>query len=273
VITPKFQAQNPAISGYRYGWASCTAFSGAMAASFDRQVPELLTGGALRNEIGDFVGGLNLAQIDAALTAHQGVNLDVRYGLPWADFAARITAGQGAVLQGWYAPIAVSRFDAGNGFKGNHAIFVPPGWAAMDPLADGRFANVYEYHGEPYPQALLKDFAGKLNIGGGTYRAVGAGLVYAAFTADRVAPPPPATGHYVLTVKAGTRVKIARFTGSCISSWGSYQWGAKDSTAPCRKPVARQVCAGGAATVIYVTKGAFAGKWIHYGTGISVKEV
>lgn len=182
VVYPAFQAQNPRISGYRYGWASCTAFSGAMAASFDKQVAKLVTGGMLRNETGDFVGGLRLDQIDAALNAHQHVNLDVKYRLPWADFVARLRAGHGAVLQGWYAPIAATKFDAGNGFRGNHAIFVPPNFAVMDPLADGRFRTVYRYHGEVYPAAVLRDFAGKLNVGSTSYRALGAGLVYAAFT-------------------------------------------------------------------------------------------
>jgi hypothetical protein len=182
VVYPKFQAQNPAISGYKYGWASCTAFSGAMAASFDKQVPLLVTGGVLRNETGDFVGGLNLRQIDDALKAHQGVDLAVLTPTTWADFVARLRAGQGAVLQGYYAPIAASPFDAGNGFKGNHAIFVPPNFAVMDPLADGRFRNVYRYHGQVYPAALLRSFAGKLNVGSTSYRALGDGKVYAAFT-------------------------------------------------------------------------------------------
>lgn len=184
-ILPKFQAQNPAISGYSLGWASCTAFSAAMAASFEKQVPEIVSGGTLRGWTGDHIGGLNLAQIDSALNAHLSIDLDVRYRYTWQDFVTRVQRGAGAVLQGWYAPIAYSKFDAGNGFKGNHALFIPPNFAAMDPLADGRYSNVYKYHGEVYPLNLLKEFAAKLNIGTSSYRDLGYGLVYAAFTHDQ----------------------------------------------------------------------------------------
>lgn len=191
-IRPTFQAQNPDISGYALGWSSCTAFAGAMAASFDRQVPKLMSGGAVRSRTGDTSGGTNLAQIDAAIRDGWGVDLDVRYRYPFTDFAARINAGMGAVLQGWYGPIADSRFDAGGGFRQNHAVAVLPGWVVMDPLADGRRAGIYKYHAEPYPQTLLRSFAGKLNVGGYGYNPLGAGLVYAAFTRDRVPPGAPA---------------------------------------------------------------------------------
>ena len=112
------------------------------------------------------------------------VNLNVIYRLPWTDFAKKINAGCGAILQGWYAPIADSRFDAGRGFRGNHAVFVAPGWVTMDPLADGRASGVYKYHGEPYPTSLLQSFAGQLDLGNG--HRLGAGLTYAAFTRDQV---------------------------------------------------------------------------------------
>jgi hypothetical protein len=184
MTNPVFQAQNPAISGYSLGWSSCSAFSGAMAASYDRQVLKLMSGGALRQMTGDTSGGLTLAQIDSALLAGWNVDLEVRYRLDWATFAKRINAGQAAVLQLWYAPIAATRFDAGGGFTGNHAVTVLPGWIVMDPLADGRRDGIYKYHGEAYPQTLLKTAAGKLNLGGYGYNPLGYGLVYAAFTRD-----------------------------------------------------------------------------------------
>jgi hypothetical protein len=185
-MLPTFQAQNPAISGYALGWSSCTAFAGAMAASFDRQVAKLMSGGALRQATGDTSGGTNLAQIHDALLKSWKVDLDVRYRYPWADFQRRIVAGQGAVLQGWYKPIADSRFDAGRGFVSNHAIAVFPGSIVMDPLADGRYGEAYKYHGEAYPWALLKDFAGRLNLSTTGYSKLGDGYVYAAFTRDNL---------------------------------------------------------------------------------------
>lgn len=186
-ILPTFQAQNPAISGYSLGWASCTAFAGAMAAAFDQGRSFVMKGGALREMTGDHTGGLNLAQVDAALLKGWEINVNTTYRLPWADFARAINAGKGGILQGWYGPIADSRYDAGRGFRGNHAVTVLPGWIGMDPLADGRAEGVYKYHGEVYPQALLRSFAGKLNIGGTGYQALGDGLVYCSLTRDKVA--------------------------------------------------------------------------------------
>lgn len=185
MVLPTFQPQNPALNGYYLGWASCTAYAGAMAASFDRQVKMLCSGEAVRRRTGDTSGGTNLAQIDAALNSGWSVNLATYYRLPWATFQKFIDSGMGAILQGWYAPIADSQYDAGRGFRGNHAVFVPPNWAVMDPLADGR-PGAYRYVGAPYPRSLLRSYAGKLNLATSGYRPLGDGLVYAAFTRDKV---------------------------------------------------------------------------------------
>lgn len=183
MILPTFQPQNPALNGYSLGWLSCTAYSGAMAAAFHRQVKFVMSGEALRRKTGDTTGGLNLAQIDTALNAGWSIDLGTYYRLSWATFEKFIDAGMGAVLQGLYAPIADSRFDAGRGFRGNHAIFVPPRWGVMDPLADGRYGQAYKYQGEAYPRSLLRSFAGKLDLGG---RPLGDGYVYCAVTKDNV---------------------------------------------------------------------------------------
>ena len=186
LVIPTFQAQNPAINGYYLGWASCTCYTGAMAAAFHRQTKMVMSGESIRRRTGDTTGGTNLAQVTGALRSGWGINLEVTYKLPWATFAKKVQGGAGAILQGWYAPIADSRFDAGNGFRGNHAMFVPPGWGTMDPLADGRHPGVYKYHGESYPPFLLKKFAGLLNLATSGYRKLGDGYVYAAFTRDLI---------------------------------------------------------------------------------------
>lgn len=185
-VRPTFQPQNPAINGYYLGWASCTCYAGAMAASYERQVKKVIEGEDVRRRTGDVSGGTTLAQVDSAIRSLTGVDLDVHYRMSWTTFAAEVTRGRGAILQGWYGPIADSRFDAGNGFRDNHAVFVPPDWRVMDPLADGRYPSVYKYAAEPYPQSLLKQFAGKLNLDPTGYRALGFGYVYAALTKDRV---------------------------------------------------------------------------------------
>jgi len=187
LVFPAFQPQNPDINGYYLGWASCTAYAGAMAAAFDRQVQIVMTGAALRNRTGDTSGGLTLAQIDAALNTYWHINLTTYYRLPFTSYQKMTNGGAGSVLQGLYAPIADSRYDAGRGFRDNHAIANVPTWAALDPLADGRYGEAYRYRGEPYLPSLLQRFAGKLDLDprGAYYRPLGDGLVYAAFTRDR----------------------------------------------------------------------------------------
>ncbi len=195
-VLPVFQPQNPTLNGFYLGWSSCTSYAFAMAANYDRQY-FVMNGQQLRRKTGDLSGGTTLAQNDWAAREGWGVDLDTNYRYPWANFASRINAGQAAVLQGWYGPIADSRFDAGRGFRGNHAVLVLPGWIVMDSLADGRYGDAYQYHGESYPQSLLKTFGGKLNVSTSEYRALGSGLVYASFTRDRVA-------NYKASVRSGT---------------------------------------------------------------------
>ncbi len=175
---PQLQANDP------LGPLSCTCYAGAMAVDYDKlgngTIP---TGRQIRLATGDTSGGTNLAQVDAACQ-RWGTNLDVHYRMPFTDFQKKINAGCAGILQGGYAPIADSRFDAGNGFRGNHALLVIPGYVTLEPLADGRKPGVYRFKGEAYPQSLLRSFAGRLDIGND--RLLGAGLVYAAFTRDNV---------------------------------------------------------------------------------------
>lgn len=231
---PMFQPQNPAFSHYALGWSSCTAFSAAMAGDFHTLGQKRPTGGQVRTRTGDTVGGLNLSQVDEALYEGWNINLDTVYRLSWDAFAKKINEGRGAVLQGYYTPIADSRFDAGRGFRGNHAMFVAPAWVGMDPLADGRASGVYKYHGEAYPQALLRSFAGKLVLGPKT--ALGDGLVYASFTRDNVTPSDwrvsVSAGKIGLYTVSGTKILTARagrtggFSATCtpprLYSWAGH---------------------------------------------------
>ena len=246
-ITPTFQPQNPAINGYSRGWQSCTCYAGAMAAAFDRQVKFLMSGEALRRKTGDTAGGTNLAQVDNALIAGWRVNLDVVYRMTWANFAKKINAGAGAVLQLWYAPIADSKFDAGNGFRANHAIFVPPTWRAMDPLADGRRSGVYKYHGEVYPQSLLRNAAGKLNLAVTGYRPLGTGLVYAAFTRDNVHT-------YALRFDGGERFWVYTLGSTGKITGRSTRRFTQDTSAPCSPPRRYDWPGIGTRTLAMVTK-------------------
>lgn len=248
---PRYLAQNPAISGYYLGWSSCTAFAAAMAGDFDTLGAVHPTGGQVRGLTGDHTGGLNLAQVDAALLLGWNVNVATVYRLPWAEFAKKINAGCGAILQGGYDAIRGTRFDAGGGFRGNHAVFVAPGWVGMDPLADGRRAGIYKYHGEAYPQAMLEDFAGKLDLGSGNL--LGRGLVYAAFTRDNVHTYRlafPGGAFWVYTVANGviTGRHSKKFSGP--------------TGAPCSAPRVMSWPGHGSRSVVQMTAGALKGQWV-----------
>jgi hypothetical protein len=251
---PTFQAQNPAISHYPLGWASCTAFAGAMAASYDKQVAEACTGGQVRTWTGDTIGGTNLAQIDDALRTHVGVDLDTRYRLPWASFAKAINDGRAAILQGGYSPIAASRFDAGGGFTGNHAITVFPGWIVMDPLADGRRAGIYKYHGEAYPQALLESFAGKLNLVAGRVSPLGQGYVYAAFTRDNVHT-------YHMSFLGGSFFVFTVNSAGTVTGRRSMKFGAPTG-APCDPPRLHPWPGHSSVSAVRISKGLLTGQYV-----------
>jgi len=248
---PTFMPQNPLLNGDPEGWAGCTAYSASMAADFDTLGAKRPTGRQIRTLTGDHSGGLTLAQVDAALLKGWDINLNTTYRLPWADFAKKINAGSGAILQGRYAPIADSRFDAGRGFRGNHAIFVAPGWIGMDPLADGRYGEAYKYRGEAYPQSLLRTYAGLLDVGNGT--RLGDGLVYASFTRDNVH-----SWHlsflggafYVYTVNSAGAI-----TGRVAKSFS------KPTGAPCSAP-SRHPWGTGSRTLVKVTAGGLAGRYV-----------
>jgi hypothetical protein len=238
---PSFQAQNPAISGYPLGWESCTAFAGAMAIDYATLGAKRPTGGQVRTLTHDTVGGLTLAQIDEVALDDFEVNLNTIYRLPWTEYETRRQSGEGAVLQLWYGPIADSPFDAGRGFRGNHAVMDPPSAKTKDPLADGRYGEAYKYQGAVYPRAMLREAAGKLNLSISGYSALGAGLVYASFTRDNTLEYEAHVGHgvtytrYTVAVVNGRRQIIGHRNYVARSGF----------TAPCSapKPVRRQTIA------------------------------
>jgi len=159
---PRFQAQNPAISGYRYGWVSCTAFATAMVIDATTGGVKTPTGGKVRSLTDEPVPdrkspGLSLAQVDEAAN-DLGVDLATFYRMDWNKFVSIRATHRPYVIAVVYAPIADSRFDAGHGFRGNHAL-AGVDQVILDPLADGRYAGVYKYHAEDYPDALIRKAA------------------------------------------------------------------------------------------------------------------
>lgn len=264
-MLPTFQAQNPAISGYSLGWESCTAFSAAMVGSYEKQVPKAMTGAQVRQRTGDTTGGLNLAQIDASLNSGWNVDLSTYYRWPWDKFAAAIRGGKAGILQGWYLPIQQSRFGAGADFSGAHAISVMPGWIVMDPLADGRRAGIYKYHGEAYPEDLLRRFAEQLTARLGTTG------VYAAMSHahDSGGVVIPSKWRVVIHPEDGTRgfpkyryfgvytVSGGRITGSSTARTGGFS---ADCSAPRLYPWSGHT----SQTLVRITSGSRAGLYVRH---------
>jgi hypothetical protein len=252
-VQPKFQDQINSTDPQ--GGRSCTTYSAAMLIDLDTCGRVIPTGKRVRELTGDTSGGINLGQVDYVAREYFDVDFDTRYRYLWSEFARRIDKGEAAILQGWYAPIADSRFDAGRGFRGNHAICIPPDWATLDPLADGRAAGVYQYKGEPYPKALLRDFAGRLNIGSDpdTYRRLGDGYVYASFSRDITAiwqAILPAASYWVYTVSGGeVRSRESRLRTTT-------------ATVPCGPPRSYPWPGHTRKSLVKVTKGALLGKYV-----------
>jgi hypothetical protein len=220
---PDFQDQiNP---HDKLGGVSCTCYSAAMAGQFHTRGAQKPTGKEVRalcrnaNGTPDVVGGTTLGQIDDALRRGWQIDLDTRVGtarVTWAELSRRIGAGQGAVLQGGYDVIKPTRFAGSETFAGNHALFVAPGWVVMDPLADGRRPAIYGYHGEAFPEDLMRRFAGALvmNQAG---RRLGNGFAYVSFTRDVVTswragihPTAPARARFWVYTIAGGEIMSRR---------------------------------------------------------------
>lgn len=178
------------LDGSRYAGLNCTCAAAAMALDRHTIGRYRTTGAYVRALTGDTSGGTNLVQVESALQRRWGVDLDVRYRLPFEEFERRIRSGQGAILQGWEAVTRGTRWQASETFGGNHAWYVndidpDARFLVYDPLADGRRDGIAR---SPMriPRSVVREYAGKLDVSDPAepYRALGLGLVYAAFTRD-----------------------------------------------------------------------------------------
>lgn len=149
------------------GGNSCVAYSASYALSDATNGRVHPTGNTIRDWTGDHLGGLELAQVDYAIARNTGIDFTTNV-FTAGEFYGRLASGYGAILLGGYKPIAQSRYSGQPTFWGNHAIYVPPGLAVMDPLADGRRSGIYRYHGERYPSSLINAFAAALRLGNGS---------------------------------------------------------------------------------------------------------
>jgi hypothetical protein len=148
------------------GGNSCVAYSASYALSDATNGRIHPTGARIRDWTGDHMGGLELAEVDYAIARNAGIDFTTNV-FTAGEFYGRLASGYGAILLGGYRPIAQSRYSGQPGFIGNHGIYVPPGLAVMDPLADGRRSGIYRYHGERYPSSLINAFASSLRMSNG----------------------------------------------------------------------------------------------------------
>jgi hypothetical protein len=197
-------AQNPAISGYRYGWESCAAFVGAMAADYATCGVTHPSGAQVRNRTNEPIPdphspGLTIGQVADAL-ATLGVQVTTFARFSWGTVEELVDAGHYVSLCGGYAVIRPTRFTGDPAFYGNHQIGIPPGWEAQDPLCDGRRTGIYRYHAEPYPRSLLRSFAGAFRVQTGN---LGVGWAQGFYTTSHPGATPPPTGGDVAIAAAG----------------------------------------------------------------------
>jgi hypothetical protein len=185
--------------------------------------------------------GLNLSQVATVAKNSYGVSLDIRTGtrkVSWAEYEKRRTSGQGAIIQVNYGPIADSKYDAGRGFRGGHAMF-ESAHATYDPLADGRASGVFRHNGSVYDRDIIKKAAGSLIIASSSSGVVrvGNGFIWAAFTRD-VIPAYHArvpAGDFWAYWMVGENVKTRRrrstggFSAACTPP-ESHQWGSRTVT-------------------------------------------
>jgi hypothetical protein len=158
---PAFQSQNPAKSGYKYGWQSCTAFSTAMAVDRATIGGTLVTGGYIRSITNEPVPspndpGLTLDQVIAA-AAKLHVVIVNKTGHTFDDAMLDMKNRRGIILCGLYSEFG--DYSSQTSFKGAHAVYVNN--------IDGSGANGLTYdplaNAERWiPLTILRSFSEKL---------------------------------------------------------------------------------------------------------------
>lgn len=198
----KLSAQNPAISGCKLGWLSCTCFAAEMGIEKSTLGAKDPTGCAIRTATGDTVGGTTLTQIATVAKNKYGVAVDVRSGSNFATPAQLGTAlrdGRGFVLQGNTKALIGTAFRS-TATAINHAVWVNEGrgWSGTvpsyptevlvyDPAADGRRAGWGTAAAGPdwWPWDVMLRFAAALRPWGDKDpRVLGPGKAYAGLFPD-----------------------------------------------------------------------------------------
>lgn len=212
--SPVFLPQNPAKSGDPYGWSNCAAYVGAMGADYATCGATHPSGRTIRSLTNEPVPdpnspGLTIFQVQEAL-ADLNVEVETFTKAPWSFVEDLVDGGRFVSLAIQYSVIRPTRFSGDSSFYSGHAIGVPPGWEAMDPLCDGRRLGIYRYQHEQYPRLLLKQAAGAFRVirrrpNGSTYsQPLGLGYAQGWYTDAHPAPGGP-----LLPLPKETDVKVS----------------------------------------------------------------
>lgn len=219
------------------------ATNGAISAS-DAEVV------ALRAATGDIHGPENLPDLQSGIRSRYGFSttLDDQ----WDTIAAGLAADKWFAVLGWYFDLPDRLRNAGQK-NVMHCIPAGPDTQNHCVIADPLQKPVVTY--EWMTLAELRTFCA-----GGSFQSL---------AIREYSHIPPAAEHRVL-ISAKATVRQAVMRGTCIQSWEDRRWGRTASTAPCSEPRVMQICSGGTATVVYVTKGTFKNRWIHLGSGVAL---
>ena len=127
VYRPPFIKQ---LDGSRYAGFNCTVAASCMAAVRHRRgsnppgtAPWYPYPRWVRAAMGDTVGGTNLAQNRNIFYSKYGIAFTIKYRQYWSGFRSYIKSGRGAVLQGGYDVVRLTKYSGSSTFYGNHAVY------------------------------------------------------------------------------------------------------------------------------------------------------
>jgi hypothetical protein len=237
---------------------NCAAASGAMAVALETAGLKHPTASDFRANVRnadgspDRQGGLNPSQVVETARRAYGVVLDQRSMIFDEAWSLGQSADVAVIMAISYAPVAPTQYDGSPGFTGNHDL-VLSGGLVYDPLADARRRGIPRGP-QRWPKALLRNAAGRLNIGGdGPYRAYGQGRVLAVVArAPAVAPK---------------KFSVA-FAPQSFWLYSGPPWTresrrfSKKTSAPCEAPITIPWRSGMRKRVVRVSTGSLAGKYV-----------
>lgn len=261
----------PQFDGSTFAGTNCGPASEAMRVVSQQQgkrpskgSPWYPTGASIRRETGDTSGGTNPSQTTRASFNEYGVPFAAPRIRAWRDVTDRLDSGYAVDLLVGYGPID-DYLSGSPGFRGNHRI-VLVGYNKLssglkllsaDPLYDGRRSNI-PLGAKWIPQSVLVKAAGALRTDGvHTLNSThGNGMAYFIPSLTRLVVDTkdyrvvvPATTFWVYSVVSGV------ITGRRAAKTGGF-------SARCTDPTQYRWPGKGTYTLVRITSGAHAGKYI-----------